>query len=284
VLTIQVSAILAFSIIVCAGPVWPQMNGGQDASVVKGEIETSQTDFEGYTVQLYDPTRHFNFETSYIHNNGDFEFRQTPFGSYLVTVTDPKGQPVYQGTININAVTQPFIIRLPTEDTSRPISGIVSVKKLQHPPTRKAFDALRAAQKFTDAGDSAKAVASIERSIAISPDYADAWINLAVWHIRHGAFQQSVIETQKAIELAGPSPMTLCNLAFAQASLGQSTEAIQSAEQALRLKPDDAKAHYLLGEILYHSHQNEAEAIRHLELAAPTMPGARAALAKIRGN
>ena len=105
-LTIQVRAILAFSMIVCAGPVWPQINGGQDWPVVKGEIETSQTDLDGYTVQLYDPTRHFTFETSYIHSNGDFEFRQTPFGFYLVTVTNPKGQPVYEGTINIGAVAQ----------------------------------------------------------------------------------------------------------------------------------------------------------------------------------
>jgi hypothetical protein len=35
-----VRAILAFSMIVCAVPVWPQMNGGQDALVVRGEIET----------------------------------------------------------------------------------------------------------------------------------------------------------------------------------------------------------------------------------------------------
>ena len=78
--------------------------------------------------------------------------------------------------------------------------------------------------------------------------------------------------------------MTLCNIAYAQSLLGSQAEARQSAEEALRLKPDDAHAHYVLGLILYVSHASDREAARHLQLAAPTIPSARAALAKIQGN
>jgi tetratricopeptide (TPR) repeat protein len=260
------------------------MNVDQEAPVVKGEIQTNQPMLEGYTVQLYDLNRHSTIETSEIRSGGEFEFRQTPYGSYLVTVTNAHGESVYQSSVTVGRQAQPFIIRLPKEEISRPVSGTVSVRQLQHPPTRKAFEALRAAQKFTEAGDSAKAVESIQKAIGISPDYADAWVNLAALHIRLGAYQQSMDETRHAIALAGPSPLTLCNLAFAQASLGRNAEARESAEQALRLKPDDAHAHYILGMILYTSHAGDAEAIRHLQLAAPTMAGARAALAAIRGN
>jgi len=178
----------------------------------------------------------------------------------------------------------PFVIRLPKEKTARPGAGTVSVQQLQRPPARKAFDAMRAAQKFSEAGDNAKAVEWLEKAIAIAPDYADAWVNLGARHLAMGRIQEAIDETNRAIGLAGPSPMTLCNIAYAHALLGRQAEAKQSAEDALRLKPDDAHAHYILGVILYMSHADDAEAVRHLQLAAPTIAGARAALAKIQGK
>jgi tetratricopeptide (TPR) repeat protein len=283
--TIQVRVILALSAVLCAaGPAKPSMNSDQEAPVVKGEIETNQPSVSGYTVELYDLSRHSTLSTSEIRPDGEFEFYQMPYGSYLVTVTNTRGESVYQGNLNVGGPGAPFVIRLPKEETARPVSGTISVKQLQHPPARKAFVALRAAQKFAETGDNAKAMESIERAIAISPDYADAWVNLGARHIAMGRYRQAIVETRHAIDLAGPSTMTFCNIAYAQSSLGLQAEARQSAEEALRLKPDDARAHYILGLILYMSHAPNQEAVRHLQLAAPTIPGARAALAKIQGN
>ncbi len=278
----QARVVLAVSAVLCAaGPAKSQMSNGQEASVVKGEIETSQPIAGGYTVQLYNMGRPSTVSTSEIRSDGEFEFRQTPYGSYLVTVTNARGDPVYQGNFTVGGMSQPFIIQLPKEEIDRPVSGTISAKQLQHPPSRKAFDAMRAAQKFSDAGDFAKAVVSLQIAIAISPDYADAWVNLGAQHLRLGAYQQSLNETRHAIELAGPSNITLCNLAYAQSSLGRTAEARESVERALRLKPDDAHAHFLLGVILHTTHASDAEAVRHLHLAAPTIAGARAAPAKI---
>lgn len=283
--TIQVRVVVAITAVLCAArPAKPQMNNGQETAVLKGEIESAGPIAGVYTVQLYDLSRHATLSTSDVRPDGEFEFRQTPYGSYLVTVTNARGEPVYQSTLTVGGLAPPMVIRLPKEEISRPGSGTISVKQLEHPPARKAFDALRAAQKFSAAGDSVKAVESIEKAIAISPDYADAWVNLAAQHIRLGYYAQAVDETRHAIELAGPSPLTLSNLAYALALLGRDAEARESAEQALRIKPDDAHAHYILGMILVASHADDSEAVRHLQLAAPTIAAARATLAKIRGK
>jgi len=283
--TMQVRVMLALSAVVCAaGPAMPLMNNDQEAPVVKGEIATSEPVVYGYTVQLYDLGRHSTISTSEIRSNGEFEFHQMPYGSYLVTVTNARGETVYQGSVNVGGPPGAFIIRLPDDEKPRPGSGTISVKQLQHPPARKAFEALLAAQRFAETGNNEKAVDSIERAIAISPDYADAWVNLGARHIGMGRYLQAIVETRHAIELAGPSAMTLGNIAFAQSLLGSQTEARQSAEEALRLKPDDAHAHYVLGLVLYLTHGSNQEAVRHLQLAAPTIPGARETLAKIQGK
>jgi hypothetical protein len=283
--TIQVRVFLALSAVLCAaGPARPFMNNEQEATVVKGEIETSQPIVNGYTIQLYDVSRHSTLSTAEIRSDGEFEFHQMPYGSYLVTVTNARGESVYQGSVDVGARQAPFIIRLPNEEKPRPVSGTISVKQLQHPPTRKAYEALLAAQRFAEAGDNEKAVDTIERAIAISPDYADAWVNLGARHIGMGRYREAIVETRHAIELAGPSSMTLDNIAFAQSMLGSQAEARQSAEEALRLKPDDAHAHYILGLVLYLSHGPNQEAVRHLQLAAPTILGARETLAKIQAK
>jgi tetratricopeptide (TPR) repeat protein len=280
----QVRTILALSAVLCvAGPVRAQIGSGPEAVVVKGEIENGQLIVEGYTIQLYNLDRHTVLTTSDIRPGGEFEFRQTPYGSYWVTVTNAHGDPVYQGNVTVGGtVAEPFIIRVPKEEINRPVSGTISVQQLQHLPARKAFDAARKAQKFSAAGDFAKAAECLQKAIAISPDYADAWVNLAAQHLRLRAFQQSVDESRHAIELAGPSTTALDNLAFGLAWQGQNSAAIESAEQAVRLKPDDALAHYLMGEIVLMTQGSVAEAVRHLQFAAPTIPGAQAALAQIQ--
>jgi len=283
--TMQVRIMLALVMALCAArPAVPSMSSDQEPSVLRGELESNQAILNGYTVELYDLSRHSTASTSEIRSNGEFEFRDLPYGPYMVTVTNGRGQSVYQGNVTVGGPPGRFIIRLPDETKSGPGAGTISVNQLQHRPARKAFQALRAAQEFAGAGDNDKAVQSIERAIAISPDYADAWVNLAARHIVMGRYEQSIVETRRAIELAGPNAITLCNLAYAQHRTMHDAEAKQSVEEALRLKPDDPHAHYILALILYASHAPIQEVVRHFQIAAPVIPGARTALLAIQGK
>jgi tetratricopeptide (TPR) repeat protein len=267
-----------------AVPALPQMVNMQEASILRGELETNQPIVNGYSIKLYDLTRHATFETVNIRADGEFEFRQTPNGRYLLTVTDARGDSVYQSSITVGGLQQELIIRLPKDKTNQPASGPISLKQLQHPPSRKAFDAFRQAQKSGDAGDSAKAEQWLRKAIALSPDYGDAWLNLGARHMKAGMYQQSIGETQRGLEFSGPSALAYSNLSYALACLGREDEAKQSAEDALRLDPDDPRANYLFGLLLYNSHVNDAEAVRHLEMAAPHLSSARVMLAKIQAH
>ena len=57
-------------------------------------------------------------------------------------------------------------------------------------------------------------------------------------------------ESARAIQIGGPDPRNLCNLATAQAQLNRFAEAEKSARAALRLDSGYLKANLVLGSIL----------------------------------
>lgn len=138
------------------------------------------------------------------------------------------------------------------------------------------------AQLFSESGQAEKAVEELEKAIRISPEYADAYNNLAVQHIRMGRFEEACGELARAIVIAGPSTLLLSNLAYAQRQLNRLPEAIVSAPAALRLDSGSPQAHLILGSILAQDPRTRAESIPHLERAAETLPSARASLEQVR--
>jgi tetratricopeptide (TPR) repeat protein len=140
---------------------------------------------------------------------------------------------------------------------------------------------LAAAQKFSETGETDKAVEELEKAIRISPEYADAYNNLAVQHLRMGRTEEACAELSRAIAIAGPSSQRLTNLAFAQRLLNRIPEAIDSARAAVRLDSGSPQANLVLGTILAEDPRTRGESIPHLELAAETLPSARAALEKV---
>ena len=114
----------------------------------------------------------------------------------------------------------PLTVRLRTlHKPSAP--GTISLTQLRHPPSRKAFQAVASAQRFSQSGQTEKAVEELEKAIRISPEYADAYNNLAVQHMRMGRFEEAAGELTHAISIAGPNPMALSNLAYAQRQLNR---------------------------------------------------------------
>jgi tetratricopeptide (TPR) repeat protein len=154
--------------------------------------------------------------------------------------------------------------------------------QLRHPPARKAFQSFVAAQRFAESGSPAKAAAELEKAVRISPEFADAYSNLAVQHIRMNRFPAAVDELTRAIAIAGPNALMLCNLAYAQINLGRVQESLASVRAALRLDAGYPQAHLILGSILAADPRTRAEAIPHLERAAEAIPSARGTLERAR--
>lgn len=93
----------------------------------------------------------------------------------------------------------------------------------------------------------AEAVAAFQQSVAIEPQYAQAWSALA--------------EAQALLPTYGPVTMQVAN-----------ADAIQSARHALALDPDDARAHVALG-MVYSNQMRWADADRALRHALQLAPG-----------
>jgi tetratricopeptide (TPR) repeat protein len=264
-------------------PAKSQTNSG-DVATLKGQIDGRYT--QGLTVQLYDISRHETFKTSEIRGDGAFEFRGAAPGPYLLTVTSEQGETVYQSSVSVGGPGMPPVIIHLSEGmtgraASQPLTGAISVRQLQHPPTRKALNAAVRAQRFSAARDYSKAAAALEKAVALSPDYADAHTNLGAMYFRLGRYHDSIAETERSIAIGGATAPKLCNLAFAQLLLADDANALDAARFALKLQPEDPHAHFIVGLVLFLSHGAVDEVKSHLEFAARTLPEARDALRKI---
>ena len=254
-----------------------------DVSTIKGELRSDSTvSFRDYLVEVADLGRSTDTRRTEVQFDGTFQLRDIHSGTYTLRVTTLTGETVHQELVTVAPQAGPVTIHLPPRPAKPSTPGTVSLTQLRHPPARKAIEAAAAAQRFAEAGQTEKAVEELEKAVRISPEYADAYNNLAVQHIRMGRMEEACDELSRAIAIAGPSASLLSNLAFAQRQLKRFPEAIESARAALRLDPGSPPAHLILGSILAIDPLTRAESIPHLERAAESMPSARAMLEKVR--
>ena len=252
-------------------------------AAVDGELHSEASlPFHDYRVELTDPTHATEAHRAFVQMDGTFHLRDVPPGQYTLRVTTLSGELVHQEFVAVSPQAAPLTVRLPGSAKQPSAPGTVSMTHLRHPPARKAWQAMVSAQRFAESGQTEKAVEELEKAIRISPEYAEAYNNLAVQHIRMNRFEEAAAELARALAISGPSPMQLTNLAYAQYRLNRFPEAIASARTALRLNSGSPQAHLILGSILAADPRTRAESIPHLERAAETLPSARAALEQLR--
>jgi tetratricopeptide (TPR) repeat protein len=261
------------TIVYLAVPISAQPPG---ASFVRGELHAeTPVNFMDYRIELEELNRRSDIHHADVHFDGAFEFRHVPAGDFTLRVLSNTGI-VQQELVTINPQMTQLTVRLQPLPGKQPLTpGTISLTQLRHPPDRKAVQAYTTAQRFAASGKPEKAAEELEKAVRISPEFADAYVNLAVQHMRMRRFEEAAAETARAIEIAGPDPLRLCNLAYAQINLGQVQEALVSVRAALRLDASYPQAHFLLGSMLV------AEAISHLKRAAETIPSARATLQRL---
>ena len=256
-----------------------------DVPVVKGELHSeSPVNFREYRIELEDTTHHVEVYRTDVQLDGGFEFRHIPPAEYLLRVTSLSGEVIQQEFATVNPRIARLRVRLAIPARQPSLPGTISMTQLRHPPDRKAIQAFAAAQRFAASGSPEKAADELRKAVRLSPEFADAYTNLAVQHIRMGRFQDAVDELTRAIEIAGSNPLMLCNLAYAQASLNRLPESLGSLRAALRLDASYPQAHLILGTILAADARTRAEAIPHLERAAESIPSARATLERLQGK
>jgi tetratricopeptide (TPR) repeat protein len=130
--------------------------------------------------------------------------------------------------------------------TAEPISGVVSLRELEHPISKKAGRAAYEAQQLSRANKIPQAIAKLEKAIRIDPSYRDAHWNLGVQYTRVGRIADARAEFQKALDIGPPAAPLLVDLAFASAAAGEVPEALAFARKALALDPENVAAQLLL--------------------------------------
>ena len=254
-----------------------------ETSLVKGEVHSdSPLNFYEYRIELQDLNHHGDVYRADLTFDGAFEFRRLPAGDYQLFVATVRGDIIHQEFVTVNPQTAMLNVRLAKSRKPSAAPGTVSLTQLRHPPDQKAVQAFVAAQRFAASGSPEKAVEQLEKALRISPEFADAYANLAVQHLRMRRFPDAVDELNRALAIAGPNPLMLSNLAYAQINLGRVDDSLASVRAALRLDAAYPQAHLILGSILAADPRTRADAIPHLERAAESIPSARPLLERAR--
>jgi tetratricopeptide (TPR) repeat protein len=120
-------------------------------------------------------------------------------------------------------------------------------------------------------GKHEEAIAAFRRALELEPGIATTEHNLGASLQVTQDFDEAVAHYQTSLALGGPQISTLLNMAIAYFEAGQSEEAELVAHEALRVAPDLAPAHTVLGAVALEVEQPEialAELQRAIDLDA----------------
>lgn len=129
---------------------------------------------------------------------------------------------------------------------ARPISGVVSLRELEHPILKKALQLAHEAQQYSGAKDLPKAIAKLEKAIRIDPSYRDGHLNLGVQYARAGRIPDALTQFQTALEIGPPAVPIYIDLALTSLALREYPEAETFARKVLELEPGNSTAQRVL--------------------------------------
>ena len=219
---------------------------------------------------------------SLVGQDGRFLFVTAPAGTYRLRILDATGRELASQPMTVQSGDQLVTIQLPEPAATAPISGpSVSVAELRHKPGKKARRAAEEAQKFAHSGYHLRAVAALEKAVALDPEFVGAHGNLGAEYSFLHRYGEAAAELQRAVTLDPSAAWLQSNLAFALLQAGKPAEAEQWARRAVGLAGSNAKSRYLLGWVLARRPETRAEAIGHLQFAAREFPPAHRTLAAV---
>ena len=120
-------------------------------------------------------------------------------------------------------------------------------------------------------GQSARAVAVLEKSVAQEKNNVDLLIPLGVAYGSEGRIEESIRTLSRATEIDPSRPLIWLNLGASLEQSGDAPRAVEAFRSAVRLQPDFAYAHSRLGGVLIRTGSLD-EARRHLSKAIELQP------------
>ncbi len=247
-----------------------QATSGGAGFPLTGEIRSEgATHLGDLEVQLYDRQNNTVVDRVFVSNDGSFRFNHVTAGSYTVRITaSPGDEPILQEDHQIGVGGSPLVLQLREQPKNSPVSGIVSLRELAHPLSKRAVHAAIEAQQFSQAHDVPRAIAKLEEAIRIDPAYRDAHMNLGAQYARAGRVADALTQFRQALDIGPADAIIYSNLCWAYAALREFAEAEKCARKALTFDAKNVKAHYLLGRLLSMQPGQQTEAQEHLKLGS----------------
>ncbi|MDP6701964.1 MAG: tetratricopeptide repeat protein, partial [Candidatus Latescibacteria bacterium] len=122
----------------------------------------------------------------------------------------------------------------------------------------------------------AQALDARERFVRLRPRYAEAYYSLGVLYYQLGRYEEALRSSREGLALED-SPGFRYNMALAYAGAGRRDEAIAVLVELLARTPDDANAHFLLGNIYAEAGQRREAAEHYGQMLALDPAHVRAA-------
>lgn len=200
--------------------------------------------------------------------NGKFRFKNVQSGLYVLIIAVPRWGEMHQ-TIEIGPssvtvgrrIEQTFYFkpRLFNKETQT-----VSINQLS--VSRKAVREYRKARDRLSKRDVSGAIQFLEKAVALSPQFSEAWNQLGTIAYRSQNLEKAESYFQEALKQEPDSYPPLVNLGGVLLSQGKIQESLPLNQQAVKLRPDDPLAHAQLGYNYFLLQQNEG-AEKHLKQA-----------------
>lgn len=234
------------------------------------------------SVEVHDPATHLVIERAPVSPSGTFEFRYAGKAPDLdLRLVNERGEILRSERIVRPEPGLPLRLSLNEKRPTRPPSGIVSLRGLQHQPlkaARKEYD--RAQRAFTH-HDLESAALHLRNATRIDPQFLEAYNNLGarLLELHRHAEAAEALEHAVALDPAESRPMV--NLAIVQLHLGKFTDAERTARAASKLQRDTHHAEYVLGLSLLAQKKNLPESLSLLERACDELPHALVAAGQI---
>jgi tetratricopeptide (TPR) repeat protein len=249
-----------------------------------GEIQSGDASpLGGLYVELYNSQDHTIADRVLTGSDGRFQVYNATAGWYTIRVlAAPGDEPIVEEYRQIGSGYGPLVLQLPARSKEKAPGGIISLRELKHPVKKEAFRCVAEAQRFTARNETLKAFAKLEEAVQIDPEYRDAQTNLGVAYARTGHVEEAMQHFRRALEIGPPDVILYSNLSWSLLAQRQFSDAEDFGRKAIAIDARNAKAHLALGSALAMQPGKEAEAMQHLQIAAPEEPKALALMERVR--